>query len=146
MAYLATVWLVVWIIASLGNLLAPQQYCCRGAYQHSDRSDNSNQKFSGIETSRDLSVFISRYWHGTWVSFPFATIVKNHIIHCNKLSNIILCGDLASRIANLYGPETSLIPQKAGANHFCTRPTLERRATLGHFRSIKPNMINHFAN
>ena len=27
-----------------------------------------------------------------------------------------------------------------------TRPTLERRATLGHFRSIKPNMINHFAN
>ena len=27
-----------------------------------------------------------------------------------------------------------------------TRPTLERRATLGHFRYIKPNMINHFAN
>ena len=27
-----------------------------------------------------------------------------------------------------------------------TRPTLERRTTLGHFRSIKPNMINHFAN
>ena len=27
-----------------------------------------------------------------------------------------------------------------------TRPTLERRATLGHLRSIKPNMINHFAN
>ena len=27
-----------------------------------------------------------------------------------------------------------------------TRPTLERWVTLGHFRSIKPNMINHFAN
>ena len=27
-----------------------------------------------------------------------------------------------------------------------TRPTLERRATLGHLRSIKPNMTNHFAN
>ena len=26
-----------------------------------------------------------------------------------------------------------------------TRPTLERRVTLGHLRSIKPNMINHFA-
>ena len=26
-----------------------------------------------------------------------------------------------------------------------TRPTLERRATLGHLRSINPNMINHFA-
>ena len=33
--------------------------------------------------------------------------------------------------------------------NYLTRPTLERRATLGHFRSIKPNMImmiNHFAN
>ena len=27
-----------------------------------------------------------------------------------------------------------------------TRPTLERWPTLGHFRSIKPNMISHFAN
>ena len=27
-----------------------------------------------------------------------------------------------------------------------TRPTLERRATLGHLRSIKPNVITHFAN
>ena len=26
------------------------------------------------------------------------------------------------------------------------RPTLERWVTLGHFRSIKPNMINHIAN
>ena len=30
--------------------------------------------------------------------------------------------------------------------HMFTRSTLECRATLGHFRSIKPNMINHFAN
>ena len=27
-----------------------------------------------------------------------------------------------------------------------TRPMLERWVTIGHFRSIKPNMINHFAN
>ena len=27
-----------------------------------------------------------------------------------------------------------------------TRPTLERWETIGHFRLIKPNMINHFAN
>ena len=27
-----------------------------------------------------------------------------------------------------------------------TRPTLERRATKGHLRFIKPNMINHFGN
>ena len=27
-----------------------------------------------------------------------------------------------------------------------TRPRLERWVTLGHFRSIKPSMINHFAN
>ena len=27
-----------------------------------------------------------------------------------------------------------------------TRPTLERRTTLGHLRSTKPNVTNHFAN
>ena len=27
-----------------------------------------------------------------------------------------------------------------------TRPTLERQRTLGHLRSINPNMINHYAN
>ena len=30
--------------------------------------------------------------------------------------------------------------------HGKTRPTLERRKTLGHLRSINPNMINHYAN
>ena len=31
-------------------------------------------------------------------------------------------------------------------NNKKTRPTLERRKTLGHLRSINPNMINHYAN
>ena len=32
-----------------------------------------------------------------------------------------------------------------GHTNHLTKPTLERRKTLGHLSSINPNMINHFA-
>ena len=54
-----------------------------------------------------------------------------------KLIYVFGCSPLGKKISIVKQDYWNLIE---------TRPTLERRKTLGHLRSINPNMINHYAN
>ena len=49
---------------------APRQQCCRGACQFSERLGNSNYKYRGFESSRDLAIRrLIRYWNRALISF-----------------------------------------------------------------------------
>ena len=63
------------------------------------------------------------------------------------------CTETYSRVSSIqkYLPASDKCKQPSGESFLLmfppnkTRPTLERRKTLSHLRSINPNMINHFA-
>ena len=107
-------------------------------------------------------------WHGNWIIGFEITHTSGHVenitkefhyskvpydFYLNSLKSVLLGNGFASKLFQTYLClfYDSQLWNLSGSslNDMCTtwntRPTLERQTTLGCLRSIKPNMINHFA-